>query len=91
MQSDININEVNFNNYKYKFFHSNRMTLNDLIKYINLDKYDLSKLDDIVDELRMTLDKYKDVIDLSEKRCNNTIEGFKHRIDLLIKFKINKY
>ena len=85
MQSDVIEPFVDFYNDRYKFFYSRR-TLNDILKYINISKYDLSLLDDLVDELNNILDKYSDIIKLNDIRKNKTIEGFKLRIDMLKKY-----
>ena len=85
MQSDVIEPFIDFYNDRYKFFYS-RKTLNDILKYINIYKYDLSLLDDLVDELSNILDKYSDIIKLNDIRKNKTIEGFKLRIDMLKKY-----
>ena len=85
MQSDVIEPFVDFYNDRYKFFYSRR-TLNNILKYINIYKYDLSLLDDLADELSNILDKYSDIIKLNDIRKNKTIEGFKFRIDMLKKY-----
>lgn len=85
MQSDVIEPFIDFYNDRYKFFYS-RKTLNDILKYINISKYDLSLLDDLVDELSNIIDKYSDIIKLNDIRKNKTIEGFKLRIDMLKKY-----
>ena len=74
MQSDVIEPFVDFYNDRYKFFYSRR-TLNDILKYINISKYDLSLLDDLVDELNNILDKYSDIIKLSDIRKNGREKG----------------
>ena len=55
------------------------MTIKDLLKYIQIEKYDLNKLDGLVDELKDVLDEYGDLIELSDARYENTLEGFKNK------------
>lgn len=50
-----------------------------------IEKYDLNKLDGLVDELKDILNKYGDLIELSGTRSENTLEGFKNRINNLQK------
>ena len=87
LQSDVPTNEIDFYNDNYKFFTSRTMTLNDLLKYIQIKEYDLSKLKGIVEDLDEVLNEYSDVIDLSETRYEKTIQGFKYRVDWLEKYK----
>ena len=59
------------------------MTVNELVNYIELEKYDLTKLDGLKDEYKEVLEKYSDVIELNSKRLEKTVEGFGERIELL--------
>ncbi len=59
------------------------MTVNELVNYIKLEKYDLTKLDGLKDEYKEVLEKYSDVIELNPKRQEKTVEGFGERIELL--------
>lgn len=86
LQTDQVIYDVNFYNSPYKFFPSHTMTIKDLLKYIQIEKYDLNKLDGLVDELKDVLDEYGDLIELSDARYENTLEGFKNRINNLQKY-----
>ena len=86
LQTDQVIYDINFYNSPYKFFPSHTMTIKDLLKYIQIEKYDLNKLDGLVDELKDVLDEYGDLIELSDARYENTLEGFKNRINNLQKY-----
>ncbi len=83
LQSDVTLPYLDFDNEKYKFFHSHNMTVNELANYISLEKYDLTKLDGLKDEYKEVLEKYSDIIELNPKRLERTIEGFGERIELL--------
>ena len=83
LQSDVTLPYLDFDNEEYKFFHSHNMTVNELVNYIELEKYDLTKLDGLKDEYKEVLEKYSDVIELNSKRLEKTVEGFGERIELL--------
>lgn len=81
--------EMNFVDGKYKFFSNVDFKLSNLIKYIELENYDLSLLGDIPDIVIKTLSKYKLYTDMSEDRINKITEGIRFRIDKLIELKNN--
>lgn len=83
LQSDVTLPYLDFDNEEYKFFHSHNMTVNELVNYIKLEKYNLTKLDGLKDEYKEVLEKYSDVIELNSKRLEKTVEGFGERIELL--------
>ena len=83
LQSDVTLPYLDFDNEEYKFFHSHNMTVNELVNYIKLEKYDLTKLDGLKDEYKEVLEKYSDVIELNPKRQEKTVDGFCKRIELL--------
>ena len=83
LQSDVTLPYLDFDNEEYKFFHSHSMTVNDLIDYIQLEQYDLTKLHGLVEEYEGILKKYSDVIELNPKRGEKTVEGFRERIESL--------
>lgn len=83
LQSDVTLPYLDFDNEEYKFFHSHNMTVNELVNYIKLEKYDLTKLDGLKDEYKEVLEKYSDIIELNSKRLEKTVEGFGERIELL--------
>ena len=83
LQSDVTLPYLDFDNEEYKFFHSHNMTVNELVNYIKLEKYDLTKLDGLKDEYKEVLEKYSDIIELNPKRLEKTVEGFGERIELL--------
>lgn len=87
LESDKTTIDLNFDNDSYKFFHSRTTTLNDLLKFIDIQKYDLTKLDGLADDLSEMLKKYKNFLDLSEERYKKTIDGFSTRINSLEKYK----
>lgn len=89
LQSDVTLPYLDFDNEEYKFFHSHNMTVNQLVNYIMLEKYDLTKLDGLIDEYKEVLEKYSDIIELNPKRLEKTVEGFSERIELLKQAKKN--
>ena len=89
LQSDVTLPYLDFDNEEYKFFHSHNMTVNQLVNYIMLEKYDLTKLDGLIDEYKEVLEKYSDIIELNPKRLEKTVDGFSERIELLKQAKKN--
>ena len=89
LQSDVTLPYLDFDNEEYKFFYSHNMTVNQLVNYIMLEKYDLTKLDGLIDEYKEVLEKYSDIIELNPKRLEKTVEGFSERIELLKQAKKN--
>lgn len=83
LQSDVTIPYLDFENEEYKFFHSHNMTVNDLVNYIQLEQYDLTKLDGLIEAYQKQLEKYYDLIELNPKRFEKTVAGFAERIELL--------
>ena len=75
---------MNFKDGEYKFFSNNKFKLSNLLKYISLDYYDLSKLKDVQSIVNDTLNKYKVYTDMSDERISAITNGIKHRIDYLI-------
>ncbi len=90
LQSDVTLPYLSFDNEEYKFFHTRKMTVNELVNYIRLEEYDLTKLDGLKDEYKEVLKKYSDIIELNPKRLERTVEGFGERIELL-KQSMEKY
>lgn len=90
LQSDVTLPYLSFDNEEYKFFHTRKMTVNELVNYIRLEEYDLTKLDGLKDEYKEVLKKYSDIIELNPKRLERTVEGFSERIELL-KQSMEKY
>lgn len=90
LQSDVTLPYLSFDNEEYKFFHTRKMTVNELVNYIRLEEYDLTKLDGLKDEYKEVLKKYSDIIEVNPKRLERTVEGFSERIELL-KQSMEKY
>ena len=90
LQSDVTLPYLSFDNEEYKFFHTRKMTVNELVNYIRLEEYDLTKVDGLKDEYKEVLKKYSDIIELNPKRLERTVEGFGERIELL-KQSMEKY
>ena len=79
--------EMNFKDGEYKLFHNTNFKLSKLLKYINLDYYDLSKLKDMPSIVNDILNKYKVYTDMSDERISVITNGIKYRIDYLIELK----
>lgn len=87
LQTDVPVNEIDFLDADYKFFNSRTMTTDKLCEYIQIEKYDLSKLDGLIEEFSDMLNEYSDVIELSQTRFDQTLKGFEQRISFLKHYK----
>lgn len=85
LQCDVLTTYMNFDNDTYKFFQNTNYSLNNLIQFINLDKYDISKLNGLSNELEVKLREFQKYTDMSDERILKIVEGFEKRIKLLIK------
>ena len=81
--------EMNFIDGKYRFFSNVDFKLSNLLKYINLDYYDLNMLSDIPNIACETLNKYIMYTDMSKDRIDKITEGIRSRINHLIEIKDN--
>ena len=87
MQCDKYTDNMNFINGEGKFFTNTSKDFESIIKYIGKDiiNIDITKLDGICEEYKLILEKYKDKIDLSEKRIEKLVNGLAQRIEKLSK------
>lgn len=81
--------EMNFIDGKYRFFSNVDFKLSNLLKYINLDYYDLNMLSDIPNIACEALNKYIMYTDMSKDRIDKITEGIRSRINHLIEIKDN--
>lgn len=81
---DKSLDEINFIDGECKLFTNTHAKFSDLLKYINLDKYDLNKIKDIPKIVNETLYKYIRYTEMSEERINKITKGIEKRINYLI-------
>ena len=72
---DKSLDEINFKDGTYKLFSNTNANFSDLLKYINLDNYDLNKLKDVPNILNNILYKYIRYTEMSEERINKITKG----------------
>ena len=80
-------NEINFNDEKGKFFSNTEKKFSSLIKELNLEYYDFSKLENIDILLKEKLVEYQKYTDMSDERINLITRGLRDRIENLKKIK----
>jgi hypothetical protein len=77
------LNEINFVDGKCKFFSNTNKNFSDLLKYINISRYNFSKLDGLPEEFKKKLIEYKEYTDMSEERIEKLYNGLQYRISSL--------
>ena len=80
------LDEIDFTDGVCKFFSDTNFKFSGLLKYINLDLYDLKKLYDIPNIINEVLHKYIRYTEMSEERIDKVTKGIKYRIDYLIMY-----
>lgn len=80
---DKSLNELNFNEGIYKLFTNTNTKFTNIVKYINIKRYQLNKLDSLPEELNLKLKEYNYILGMNEEYITKIVNGFKHRIDLL--------
>lgn len=78
------LNAMNFKDDKCKFFNNTNKDFSSLLQYVDLSRYDFSKLEDIPDMLKEKLIEYKEYTDMSDERIDKIYEGIKYRIQGLL-------
>ncbi len=76
-------NEINFKDGKCKFFTNTNKEFSDLLKYIDISKYDISKLNGLAKEFKEKLIEYKNYTDMSDERIQKLYDGLLFRINIL--------
>lgn len=90
MQNDQTILQMNFNRGTGKFFSNTQKDFKDYLPIItNITRFDVSKLDGIVEEWNQQLVKYQDFTGMENERIEKLTKGLQYRIDLLRQY-INK-
>ena len=90
MQNDQTILQMSFNKGTGKFFSNTQKDFKDYLPIItNITRFDVSKLDGIVEEWNKQLVKYQAFTGMENERIEKLTKGLEHRIDLLRQY-INK-
>ena len=84
MECDKLTNEMNFNDRNGKFYRNTDKRFSEIIKYIDLSRFDLKKLDGIVEEYKEKLIKYQEYTDITEERIQKLTLGLEKRINSTI-------
>jgi len=85
MECDKLLNEMNFKDGKCKFFKNTNKKFSDLLKYIDISKYDFTKLVEVPEILKDKLVMYKEYTDMSDERIEKIYNGLRYRIEGLTK------
>ena len=82
MECDKYLDEINFSYGTGKFFTNTNKNYEDILKVIgkNIVNIDIHKLDGLCEEYHSLLEKYKDKLDMSDKRIEKLVNGLKERI-----------
>ena len=75
---------MNFNERKGKFFTNTNKELNDIIKCINLSRFDLNKLKELPHKYAQKLIEYKEFTDMGNERIEKLKQGLEKRIESLM-------
>lgn len=82
MECDKYLDEINFSYGTGKFFTNTNKNYEDILKVIgkNIVNIDIHKLDGLCEEYHSLLEKYKDKLDMSDKRIEKLVNGLQERI-----------
>lgn len=82
MECDKYLDEINFSYGTGKFFTNTNKNYEDILKVIgkNIVNIDIKRLDGLCDEYHSLLEKYKDKLDMSDKRIEKLVNGLQERI-----------
>ena len=82
MECDKYLDEINFSYGTGKFFTNTNKNYEDILKVIGKDivNIDIKRLDVLCDEYQSLLEKYKDKLDMSDKRIEKLVSGLQERI-----------
>lgn len=83
MECDKLLNEMNFFDGKCKFFKNTNKKFSDLLKYIDIFRYDFNKLDGLAEIFKDKLIQYKEYTDMSLERIDKVSSGLENRIERL--------
>ena len=82
MECDKYLDEINFSYGTGKFFTNTNKNYEDILKVIgkSIVNIDIKRLDGLCDEYHSLLEKYKDKLDMSDKRIEKLVNGLQERI-----------
>lgn len=82
MECDKYLDEINFSYGTGKFFTNTNKNYENILKVIGKDivNIDIKRLDGLCDEYHSLLEKYKDKLDMSDKRIEKLVNGLQERI-----------
>lgn len=82
MECDKYLDEINFSYGTGKFFTNTNKNYEDILKVIGKDivNIDIKRLGGLCDEYHSLLEKYKDKLDMSDKRIEKLVNGLQERI-----------
>lgn len=82
MECDKYLDEIDFSYGTGKFFTNTNKNYEDILKVIgkNIVNIDIHKLDGLCEEYHSLLEKYKDKLDMSDKRIEKLVNGLQERI-----------
>lgn len=82
MECDKYLDEINFSYGTGKFFTDTNKNYENILKVIGKDivNIDIKRLDGLCDEYHSLLEKYKDKLDMSDKRIEKLVNGLQERI-----------
>ena len=81
MECDKTLEEINFHNRTGKFFSAVEMPFSKYLNYIDITKYNISKLDGLVEEYKNKLIEYRKYTDITDERIEKLTKGLQYRID----------
>ena len=84
MQCDKLVSEINFHDGKCKFFTNTNKKISDLLEFIDLNNYDIEKINDIPKRFKEILEKYQRYTDMTNERIDKLWKGIEYRISNLI-------
>ena len=82
MECDKYLDEINFSYGTGKFFTNTNKNYEDILKVIgkSIVNIDIKRLDGLCEEYHSLLEKYKDKLDMSDKRIEKLVNGLQERI-----------
>lgn len=84
MQCDKLTNEVDFHDGVCKFFTNTNKKFSDVIRYIDISKFDFSKLQHLPEEFKKLIE-FQKYTDMTDERINKLCKGLEYRISTLFK------
>jgi len=85
MECDKTLEEINFYDRTGKFFSSVEMPFSKYLNYIDISRFDISKLDGLVEKYKNKLVEYRKYTDITDERIEKLTKGLQYRIDSVLK------